>query len=156
MAVGVSGGDRLDAALRKIATQLEKAQKVDVGFMTGSTYPDGTSVPMVAAIQNFGAPAAGIPPRPFFSDMVKAQSPSWGGKITQVLKATDYDAKQTLSLMGEDISGALQDSIVAADYVPLKPETVNRKGFDKQLIDTGHMRNSVQYAVDGDVSDAPK
>lgn len=153
---GVGGGDKLEAALRAIAKKLESAKTVEVGFLKEATYPDGTSVAMVAAIQNYGAPAANIPPRPFFSDMVKEQFPSWGGKMANVLKATGYDAKQTLGLMGEEISGALQDAIVQANYAPLKPETVNRKGFDSQLIDTGHMRNSVQYAVDGDVSDAPK
>lgn len=154
--VGFSGGAALEAKLKEIAARLDKAKTVQVGFMAGPPYPDGTSVPMVAAIQNYGAPEAGIPARPFFFNMVRDQSPTWGGRIAETLKATDYDANQTLILMGEEVAGELQDAIRDADFAPLASATVKGKGFDKQLIDTGNMFNSVHYAVDGRISDASK
>lgn len=54
---GLSGGERLTAYLDKISKQLAAASgqpSVSVGFLEGATYPDGTSVPLVAAIQEFG------------------------------------------------------------------------------------------------------
>jgi hypothetical protein len=51
------GGDRLMAALRDIDDKLAGAgsgPSVRVGFLEGSTYPDGTSVPMVAAMNEWG------------------------------------------------------------------------------------------------------
>lgn len=54
---GLSGGDRLMAELAKISTNLANAggaPTVSVGFLEGSTYPDGTSIPMVAATNEFG------------------------------------------------------------------------------------------------------
>lgn len=39
--------------LDKVAKQLENTE-LKVGFMAGATYPDGTSVPMVAAVQEYG------------------------------------------------------------------------------------------------------
>ncbi len=53
----LSGGEKLMAALKEINAHLASAgsdPSVRVGFLEGSTYPDGTSVPMVAAVQEFG------------------------------------------------------------------------------------------------------
>ena len=53
----VSGGDKLMAYLKQIDANLASAgssPEVRVGFLEGATYPDGTSVPMVAAVQEFG------------------------------------------------------------------------------------------------------
>jgi hypothetical protein len=143
----LSGGEALQDRLKEIMEKAGKAGVLRVGFLEGSTYPDGTSVPMVAAIQNFGAPAAGIPPRPFFSNMVREKSPKWGESLGNLAKANDYDIDRTLEQMGEGIKSQLQASIRDFDSVPLAAETAARKGFDKQLIDTGHMQNSVGFEV---------
>lgn len=53
----MSGGDKLKAYLQKIQQNLASAgasPSVQIGFLSGATYPDGTSLPMVAAIQEFG------------------------------------------------------------------------------------------------------
>ena len=53
----VKGGDRLGAALQKISDRLgasSTAPSVAVGFLEGGTYPNGTSIPMVAATHEFG------------------------------------------------------------------------------------------------------
>ncbi|KAB1581155.1 hypothetical protein [Serratia marcescens] len=47
--------------LDKVAKQLENTE-LKVGFMAGATYPDGTSVPMVAAVQEYGGTIA-VPER---------------------------------------------------------------------------------------------
>lgn len=52
--VGFQGGDRLTKRLREIASRLDQPAELRVGFLEGSRYPDGTSLPMVAAIQEFG------------------------------------------------------------------------------------------------------
>ena len=146
-----TGGDKLQAALEKIAEQAGKAKSVSIGFMAGATYPDGTPVAMVAAIQNYGAPAANIPPRPFFSNMVKDKSSNWGASLGNVLQANNYDADIALKAMGQGIGDQLQDSIRETNSPELAASTVKSKGFDKPLIDTGHMLNSVQSAIDGEV-----
>jgi hypothetical protein len=51
---GLLGGAKLKARLKEIEERLSKASSVKVGFLAGSTYPDGTSIPMVAATQEFG------------------------------------------------------------------------------------------------------
>lgn len=114
----------MQQALQELSKRLSTAKEVKVGFLEGATYPDGTSVPMVAAIQNFGAPAKGIPPRPFFTNMVKEESPTWGKKLAKVLQAADYDASVALGRMGEGIKGQLQASIRKTDEPALSPVTL--------------------------------
>lgn len=144
------GGKKLQARLQEIASQAGKAKSLKVGFMSDADYPDGTKVAMVAAIQNFGAPAAGIPPRPFFSGMVKEKSPRWGESLGNLLNRTDYDSKRALDLMGEGIKGQLQRSINETNDPPLSPVTVAKKGFTKPLIETANMIRAATYIVEDD------
>lgn len=143
----IKGGDKLEAALAEIAKNVTKAAKVDIGFLENSTYPDGTSVPMVAAIQEFGAPSRGIPPRPFFRNMIAAKSGEWPEAIANLLRANEYDVAATLGQAGEAVTGQLRQSIIDTNSPPLSQKTVDRKGFDKPLVDTGHMLNSINYIV---------
>ena len=142
------GGDRLQAILKDMAAKLGEGSAVRVGFLEGSTYPDGTSVPMVAAIQEFGAPARKIPPRPFFRTMIADKSPGWPKAIADLLPANGYDAKKTLAQVGEGVAGQLRQSIADFTTPANAPSTVARKGFDKPLVDSGHLLASVSYQVE--------
>lgn len=51
---GLTGGEALQRYLEQMAGDLAKAEGLKAGFLEGSTYPDGTSVPMVAAVNEFG------------------------------------------------------------------------------------------------------
>lgn len=143
----IKGGDKLEAELQRMAGAVTSAETVKVGFLAGATYPNGTPVAMIAAIQNWGAPRAGIPPRPFFSNMIAAKSPEWGPATGALLVANDYDAAKTLAQVGEAVSGQLRQSIIDTNAPPLAASTVARKGFDKPLVDTGVMLNSIDYEV---------
>lgn len=144
----VTGGDKAEDYIRKLTDKLKRGAVLKVGFLEGATYPDGTPVALVAAVQNYGAPAVGIPPRPFFSDMVEEKAPTWGDSLAKALDATDNDPVAALGIMGDGIKGQLQTAIRDFSGVPLQPATIQAKGFDKQLIDTAHMLNSVDYKVD--------
>lgn len=109
--------------LAGIAAKVSGSPEVRVGFLEGKTYPNGTSVAMVAAIQEYGAPAVGIPPRPFFRAMIKLRKAGWGPTAAALLKANDYDVDKTLTQMGMGISGELRDSIIATNGPPLSEVT---------------------------------
>ncbi|MFL9904271.1 hypothetical protein PQR71_40140 [Paraburkholderia fungorum] len=49
-----SGGAALEAKLREIAEKVGKAKTVNVGFLEGATYPDGTPVALIAATNEYG------------------------------------------------------------------------------------------------------
>lgn len=135
----MKGGTKFRAVLNKMAAKLSKPGTVRIGFLENSTFPDGTSIPMVAAIQEFGAPRAHIPPRPYFRTMIANKSPEWPDAIAHNLKATDYDVNRTLSLVGEGISGQLREAIVDLVAPPLSPVTVMLRGMqlnDPKLVVT--------------------
>lgn len=140
----LQGADGVAKALEAIAKRMGGGE-VAVGFMEGATYPDGTPVAAVAYWNEFGA--SGTPARPFFRQMIAAESPTWAPKMAKLAKATGYDGDKVLALMGEDIKGALQQSINDFTTPGLAPSTIEAKGFAKPLIDTSHMLNSISYEV---------
>lgn len=142
-----SGGDALEKKLAEIAERLGNPQTLRVGFLEGATYPDGESVPMVAAANEFGDPIMNRPPRPFFRRMIAEKSPQWGDDIGKIALAINYESSTLFQLMGECIKDQLQESIREFMAPELAQSTIDRKGFDKPLIETGHMLNSVDYDV---------
>lgn len=166
----IRGGDKFEAALAKIASQLREARVLRVGFLEGATYPSQQvshsnnpkprkkhasagsasgplNVATVAAFNEYGVPSHNQPPRPFFRNMIADKSPEWPKAIAKLLKSTNYDAQKTLEITGEAIKGQLQKSIIDLVAPPLAPSTIRAKGSAKPLIDTSHMLNSVDYEV---------
>jgi len=141
----IKGAEGLSKALGDIARRMGSG-KVDVGFMAGATYPDGTPVAAVAYWNEYGN--VGQPARPFFRQMIAKEAGTWADKMAKLAKATNYDGKRVLALMGEDVGGALAQSINDLESPPLAPSTIEAKGFAKPLIDTSHMINSIHYQVD--------
>jgi hypothetical protein len=140
-----SGGAALEAKLREIAEKAGKPGTLRVGFLEGATYPDGTPVPLVAALNNYGTENS--PPRPFFTQMVEEKKRGWGNALGKIAVATDYDMSQTLGQMGEGIKDQLQGAIREFSSPGLADSTIARKGFNKPLIDTSVMLNSAAYEV---------
>lgn len=139
------GGEKLAIALAEMAINLSKPGTLRVGFLEGATAPNGDSIPLRAALNEFGTGT--IPPRPFFRNMIAAKSDEWPEAIGGLLKSNDYDATKALALTGEDIRGQLIQSIKDTNSPPLAASTVERKGFDKPLIEHGDMIRAVDYEV---------
>lgn len=138
----MSVAEKVERKLKEIAAKMSGS--VEVGFLEGATYPDGTPVAAVMYWNEFGASG---PPRPYFRNMIASESPSWPGKVAVLAKSTHNDGPKILALMGEDIQGALIQSINDFTSPPLAASTIKRKGFDKPLIDTAHAVNSSGYRV---------
>jgi hypothetical protein len=143
----IRGGQKLEAQLRLLGNTVAKKATLRVGFLENAKYPDGTPVAMIAAIQDFGAPKVGIPPRPFFRNMIRQKQREWGPAIARLLRTNNFDAEKALEFAGQAIAGQLRQSIQDTNTPPLKPATIRRKGFAKPLVDTGQMLNSVDYEV---------
>lgn len=138
--VGIKGGSLLDKALRELALKVSKPAVLRAGFLESAVYPDGTSVAEVAAIQNFGAPAAGIPARPFFTNAIARGGPEWAGKLAVLLKKTDYDAEAALKLLGPIVAGDIQKSITETNSPPLSDITLQLRKMRQEnpdLVVTG-------------------
>ena len=148
-------------ALEKLADQIKKS-KLEVGFFESATYPDGTPVAYVAAIQEFGYPAGNIPSRPFFRNAI-AQNDGWKPLATKAMSAVvegRMELNQALNQMGLKMAADVKDSITDGSYEALKQSTLDARQSRKRtqgvaskpLIDTGQMMRSVTYAVNGKMS----
>jgi hypothetical protein len=138
--VALKGGDKLEAYLSDLAAKVSEPGTLRVGFLEDATYPNGTPVAMVAAIDEFGAPNAGIPPRPYFRHMIADKSPEWGPAIGNILPGEDYDATKTLDIVGEGIAGQLRQSIIDTNSPPLSPVTLmlrKMRSENQSLVVTG-------------------
>ena len=145
-AVAVKGIGSIKVKLKNIAKSYESNKQVRAGFLEGATYPDGTPVALVAAVHEFGAPAKGIPVRPFMRTAIAQNKGKWADQLSRAIVESGT-AEAALGMVGESIKDDLRSSIRDGDWAPNKPRTVARKGFAKPLIDTAHMINSVAHEV---------
>ena len=68
----------------------------------------------------------------------------------QALKADilrGRSAEQILKELGVFQKDLMQNEIITGDFAPNAPSTIRRKGSSKPLIDTGRMRQSVDYVI---------
>lgn len=114
--------------VNRVLTDIAKRMgggSVRVGFLEGATYPDGTPVAAVMFWNEFGHEGPfPAPPRSFFRTMIAKESPSWPKKMAALAKATNYDGMTVLKLMGEDIAGALKQSMINTNSPPLSETTL--------------------------------
>lgn len=137
-------GAAIDAYIEELC-----ARKVEIGYQADSgSYEGGPTVAEVAAWNEFGTENA--PARPFMRQTLE----DYEEKIikhgqSQFKKGVngDRNAQTTLNAMGVYVKGCIQREIVDGEFEPNAPSTIAKKGSDKPLIDTGHMRQSVTYVI---------
>lgn len=144
-AIKGAGHHKLQQALARISARLGDPATLRVGFLEGATAPNGDSLPLRAAMNEYGHGTT--PPRPAVRNMIAAKSGGWPAGIIYQLKATSYDVQLTLERTGEAIKGQLQESILDLWSPALAPSTVKKKGFDKPLIEHGDMINAAAWEV---------
>jgi len=138
-------------------SEMEKkiqSAEVRVGFLEGGTYPDGTSIPMVAARNEYGDPANNQPPRPFFRNAIADNKDKWARSIERGISA-GLDAETVFEAVGAQMKGDIQESIATLIEPKLSDATLERRRSravmpnqsDKPLVDTRVLINSVDYEV---------
>ena len=148
--------DAIEIFLNKVASQLDSKQ-VKIGFIDGSTYPDGTSVASVAAENEWGVPEKNQPPRPFYRNAISEHEKEWSDAVARGIEA-GYPVEQVLELVGAKIQGDVQESIATLVDPPLSGMTlhIRRTREDrptdstKPLVDSKVMIGDVNYEV-GDI-----
>ena len=164
MELTVTGMEAFKAKLQEMMDKSGKDLALRVGFLEGATYPDGTPVAQVAALNEYGhttppgkrgmGPAARTVARPFFSRMLAEKSPDWKRRLVNLYKFNDGDMGKTMKALGESIAQDLQMAIIDFNDPPDKQITIDRKGFkggaQATLQDTKDMLRGVAYEVDGE------
>ncbi len=152
MSARMRGGAKLAKYLDNLQRNASNAQRVDVGFFRGATYPDGTPVATVAAVQEFGNDR--VPARSFMRTTIAEKGRKWPQAAASALKATGCNAHQALEAMGAEAAGDMRSKIAEITEPPLAPSTIKQrikkksKNPEKPLIDTGTMAGLLRYQVD--------
>ena len=108
--------DAVTAKLMQLAKQAHGT--VQVGFIDSDQAP-------IAFWNEFGHKGRfPAPPRPFFRTMVANESSKWPTMMATALRVTKMDGRKTLAYMGEEIDGALKQSIIDLTSPPLSQTTL--------------------------------
>jgi len=135
---------------QKLKRELERLNQMEVavGYQAGaSVYPDGTDVVDVAMWNEFGTSRS--PSRPFMRDSVDNHRDEIEAfmiqKKGQLMNGAS--AEQILKDIGIFQKDLVQNEIREGSFQANAPSTIKKKGSSKPLIDSGTMRQSVQYQV---------
>ena len=145
MSVTIIDNRRLLDAFRK---QLGQADKEVVAGIQAGAVNEGLQVAEYAAWNEFGTRS--IPARPFMRNYVDNNTDRlirlMANGVTQIAlgNATTMGLLNTLGL---EMQSGIKRSITGGDFAPNAPYTVQKKGSNKPLIDTGVMLNSVTFAI---------
>lgn len=143
-----------DLGLAGVIRNIERLNGTEIvaGMLSDSgNARNGASYVNVATWNEFGT--GRIPSRPFlriaFDDNHKAWESLAENLLDQVLDRC-MSARQLGRTMGERMQKDIRDVIGdKSRLAPNAPSTIRRKGHDKPLIDTGTMKERVNYRVEG-------
>jgi len=149
--------------LRNAAVRIRDIRgRVDVGVPEGPTEEDGTSLALIATVNEFGGkghvaagssrgPRSGIPERPFLRTGIENNLETFKALNLRNLVAVaegNMDVDTALGRLGLAAASAVQRQITDGGFAPNKPSTIKRKGSSKPLIGiSGSLRQSVTFAV---------
>lgn len=113
----------------------------------------------VAAIQELGYPAGGIPPRPFLRPAMTDNAVGYKNLISQAVNASvagSITLNDALNQIGAKAAGDVQNAIRTLTTPPLDTSTIRGrvrrhskgKASTKPLVDTGQMLQAITYAVE--------
>lgn len=137
-------GDKVERFINELTSK-----QINVGFNEQSGgYEEGVTTAQVAAWNEYGTEH--IPARPFMRQTIENNE----DKITKFVNSKagaalkgDGDAEKVLNQIGSYVKGMMQKEIRDGEFEPNAASTIARKGSEKPLIDTGHMRQSVVYTI---------
>lgn len=143
---GISGGEKLLKYLEAIERGFDTAKSVDVGWNSNNMHPEAkTYTATVAAWQEFGTKF--IPARPFMAPARLENETKWSKEVAKEMSACGYNAEIALAGVGEVVKKDIQKAIMSVNAPKLAQSTIDKKGFDKPLIDSSYMIDHIDVEV---------
>lgn len=134
--------------IQKIEKALTGPTKVKVGLPAGKAPGD---IVQIAIWNHFGT-SRGIPPRPFITIAMFKGRGAIRANLRKVAYSVTVNGKPLapeLQKLGVYGAGLIQDQIASNMPPPNAPSTIAQKGSSGTLIDTGRMRQSITWELDG-------
>lgn len=148
--MGARTRDRITPEGQRFFRELAELKELEVrvGFQRGKAQEeDGTDICDVAAFNELGTDH--IPARPFIRQSVDDNESKINSFLKEEVKdfAQGKSAEQILKEIGIFQKDLMQDKITSGSFAPNAESTIKKKGSSKPLVDTGRMRQSVNYAI---------
>lgn len=123
--------------------------EVRVGFQAGQAAEDnGADVCAVAAWNELGTEH--MPSRPFMRQSVdnhESEIDAFIQSLKSYMFSGNATAEEILRRIGVFQKGLIQEEIRNGSFAPNAPSTIKKKGSSHPLIDTGTMRQSVNFVI---------
>ena len=143
------------------AMKAMSGKKAEAGWFETARYPskagsDGRSVAANARVQEFGAiirrgdTIITIPARPFMRlawSQFSQKRQEIQAKVATKMVNGGLTPEQGLGLIGLALESEIVRSIKNGNWEPNSAATIKKKGFDKPLVDSSHMWQSVSSKV---------
>ena len=136
-------GQRLEQTLREL-----NALQVRIGFQRGDVVDEnGVDLCDIAMWNELGTSRS--PARPFIRQTVDHHESEITAMLTRQKAAllNGSGAKEILNRIGLEVKDLMQTEIITGEFVPNAPSTIRKKGSSRPLVDTGRMRQSVNYVI---------
>lgn len=143
-----------DRGWNRIRKEIEEMGRsfVKIGVLSNAgRYPasqGNMNLAEVATAHEFGTEK--IPERPFMRQAFDTSN----RKISDFIKKErdkiyrgESSTNESLHKLGVLHQGQVQETITTGEFKPLAPSTIKRKGSSKPLIDTGRLRQSINFEV---------
>lgn len=150
--VSLIGRQQVEQAMKDLAKRLEREQRVLVGVPIGAgEYEDGVNYATIMAVNNFGSADGHIPARPVLQPAVEEGAPVYR-RLAEVMLpkvlSGDMEMRVLLEQMGSLAEGHVKQYMTDLRTPPNAQSTIDKKGSDNPLIDTGALRQSIRYVID--------
>lgn len=130
----------------------QKSVKVGVLQSAGDAGEDLTMVEL-AAVHEFGSEKAGVPERSFIRRTFREkerETLAFAEKLTGAIVVGKITPAQALEALGQWGAAEVKKTITQGAGVPPPnaPSTIEKKGSDRPLVDTGRLINAIAHEVE--------
>lgn len=145
-----------DRVWRKITSAVAKAGAAEVrvgviGSDAEQQHPDsGLTVAEIALIHEYGSDAAGVPARSFIGRTFDKRSRLITSMIAQAASNVIHHQSSMvpeLEKMGRRLAAEIRQTILSGVSPELAQATIDKKGHDHPLIDSGVLVDAISYKV---------
>ena len=146
----MAGFDRLTPEGKRFYAMLDEIKELEVrvGYQAGDAADDrGVDMCAIAAWNELGT--SDMPARPFLrntadnhSDELKSFAQAQAGQLV-----SGGSAESCLNNLGVFAKGLVQEEIGSGSFAANAPSTIRKKGSSTPLIDTGRLRQSVNFVI---------
>lgn len=140
----------------EILRQLD-GTNTDLGWFENATYPTGESVAAIMMANEFGstgsATKAPTPARPLLRQtaaVLDEKVPAYIERRKMEMMEGTLSVEDYRKKLGEAMVAAGLEVLKKGDFAPNAESTVKKKGFDKPLVDTGNLGQSITYRNDAE------